>query len=112
MATDTLEEAVTSAGDTTFQVAQADQSVSDIQVPWRVTRTGARDAGMTPAQGQLLVDAQFLELQYRQGKLRGIPKPRPSTARERAELERLSRAFAGGKTVTEIVREDRGSVLP
>ena len=58
-----------------------------------------------------MTDRLFLEQEYREGKLLGLPTTRPPTAEEQATLQRLARLFAGGKSVAEIVREDRGPLL-
>lgn len=51
---------------------------------------------------------EFMEKLYREGKILNLPKPRPLTPEEQAERERLAQVFAGGKSGSEMVMEDRG----
>jgi hypothetical protein len=55
-----------------------------------------------------LTEDEFLEQQYREGKILNIPTRRPLTSEEQAERERLAQLFAGGKPAAEMVIEDRG----
>lgn len=55
-----------------------------------------------------LTDQEFMEKQYREGKIANIPTQRPLTPEELAERERLAQVFAGGKPASEMVIEDRG----
>lgn len=51
---------------------------------------------------------EFMEQQYREGKVLNIPTRRRLTLEEQAELERLGRLFADDKPLSDIVIEDRG----
>ena len=51
----------------------------------------------------------FMEQLYREGKLLNLPKPQPLSPEEQAERERLAQLFAGGKFMSEIINEGRGS---
>lgn len=55
-----------------------------------------------------LTGREFMEQQYREGKVLNIPTRRSLTQEERAERERLGQLFAGGKPLSEMVIEDRG----
>jgi len=55
-----------------------------------------------------LTGQEFMEKLYREGKILNLPKPRPLTPEEQAERERLAQVFAGGKSGSEMVIEDRG----
>lgn len=55
-----------------------------------------------------LTGREFMEQQYREGKLLNLPTQQPLTPEEEAELERLARVFAGGKPMSEMIIEDRG----
>jgi len=55
-----------------------------------------------------MTEDEFMEKQYREGKLLNLPKPRPLTAQEQAERERIGQVFAGGKPMSEMIIEDRG----
>ncbi|HVB23023.1 MAG TPA: hypothetical protein VNG51_13860 [Ktedonobacteraceae bacterium] len=55
-----------------------------------------------------LTSQEFMEKQYREGKLLNLPSRKPITAEEKAERERLARVFGEGKPMSEIVIEDRG----
>lgn len=55
-----------------------------------------------------LTGREFMEQQYREGKLLNLPKPQPLSPEEQAERERLAQLFAGGKPMSEIVIEGRG----
>ena len=55
-----------------------------------------------------LTEQEFMELQYREGKLANLPHPEPLTQEEQAERERLGRLFASDKPMSELVIEDRG----
>ena len=52
--------------------------------------------------------SEFEEKLYREGKILNIATRRPWTPEELAERERLAQLFAGGKTASEMVIEDRG----
>jgi len=49
-----------------------------------------------------------MEQQYLEGELLNLPTRQPWSQEERAERERLAQAFAGGKSASEMVIEDRG----
>lgn len=51
---------------------------------------------------------ELAELQYREGKLLNLSTHEPLTEDDQAERERLGRLFAGGKSMSDIVIEDRG----
>ncbi len=51
---------------------------------------------------------ELAEKLYREGKLANLATPHPLTQEEQTERERLSRLFAGGKSASEMVIEDRG----
>ncbi len=55
-----------------------------------------------------LTAQEFMEQQYREGKVLNIPTRRRLTQDEQAERERLAKLFAGGKSISEMVIEDRG----
>ena len=55
-----------------------------------------------------LTSHEFMEQQYREGKLLNIPLRRPWTPQERALREQLGRELSKGKPLSEIVIEDRG----
>jgi hypothetical protein len=55
-----------------------------------------------------LTEQEFMEQQYREGKLLNLPVPQPLTEEEQAERERLAQVFAGGKPMSEMIIEDRG----
>jgi len=55
-----------------------------------------------------LTAQEFMEKQYREGKLLNLPKRKPITAEEKAERERLARVFSEGQPISEIIIEDRG----
>ena len=57
---------------------------------------------------QPMTGHEFMEQQYREGKVLNIPTRRSLTQEERAERERLGQVFAGGKPLSEMVIEDRG----
>ncbi len=46
---------------------------------------------------------------YREGKLLNLPNPQPLSPEEQAERERLAQLLAGGKSMSEIISEGRGS---
>lgn len=50
----------------------------------------------------------FLERQYRDGKVLNLPITQQLTAAEEAERERLAQIFTQGKPASEMVIEDRG----
>lgn len=54
-----------------------------------------------------LTEDEFLEQQYREGKILNIPTRRPLTPEERTRRERLAQLFAGGKSASEMVIEDQ-----
>lgn len=51
---------------------------------------------------------EFMEQQYREGKMLNVPRRRPWTPQERALREQLGRQLAKGKPLSEIAIEDRG----
>jgi|GraSoi2013_100cm_1033763.scaffolds.fasta_scaffold134061_2 hypothetical protein len=55
-----------------------------------------------------LTAREFMEQQYLEGELLNLPTRQPWSQEERAERERLAQAFAGGKSASEMVIEDRG----
>jgi len=55
-----------------------------------------------------LTGREFMEKQYREGKLQNIPLRRPWTPQERALREQLGRELSKGKPLSEIIIEDRG----
>lgn len=55
-----------------------------------------------------LTGREFMELQYREGKLLNLPTRRRLTQAEKAERKRLAKVFAGGKSASDMVIEDRG----
>ncbi len=55
-----------------------------------------------------LTGREFEEQLYREGLIENIPTRRPLTPEEQAERERLGQVFAGGKSMSEMVIEDRG----
>ncbi len=55
-----------------------------------------------------LTEDEFLEKQYREGKILNIPTRRRLTPEEQARREYLAQLFAGGKPASEMVIEDRG----
>ncbi len=58
---------------------------------------------------RLLTGREFLEQLYREGKLLNLPNPQPLSPEEQAERERLAQVLAGGKSMSEIISEGRGS---
>ena len=52
---------------------------------------------------------ELAEKQYREGKLLSLATRRLLTPEEQAERERLAQLFAGGKSASEMVIEDRDS---
>ncbi len=58
--------------------------------------------------GPSLTDREFMEQQYREGKTLNIPLRRPWTPQERVLREQLAQEFSGGKSLSEMVIEDRG----
>lgn len=61
----------------------------------------------TRLQRQLTED-EFIEKQYREGKILNIPTRRRLTKEEKAERERLGQIYSHGKPMSEMVIEDRG----
>src|SRR5437588_7074280 len=55
-----------------------------------------------------LTEDEFIEKQYREGKILNIPTRRLVSPEEQAEREHLAQLFAGGKPASEMVIEDRG----
>ena len=55
-----------------------------------------------------LTEQEFMEQLYREGVILNIPTWEPLTEEEEAERARLARVFAGGKSLSEIMIEDRG----
>ena len=55
-----------------------------------------------------LTEREFIEQQYREGKILHIPTLRPLTQEEQIEREQLAQLFSGGKSASEMVIEDRG----
>lgn len=51
---------------------------------------------------------ELAEKLYREGQLASLATQHPLTQEEQKERERLSRLFAGGKSASEMVIEDRG----
>ena len=51
---------------------------------------------------------ELAEKQYREGKLLSLATRRLLTPEEQAERERLAQLFAGGKSASDMVIEDRG----
>ena len=51
---------------------------------------------------------EIAEKQYREGKISHIPTRQPLTQTEREARERRARRYAGGKSASEMVIEDRG----
>ncbi len=56
-----------------------------------------------------LTSHEFMEQLYREGKLLNLPNPQPLSPEEQAERERLAQLLAGGKSMSEIISEGRGS---
>ncbi len=56
-----------------------------------------------------LTGRSFTEQLYREGKLLNLPEPHPLSPEEQAERGRLAQVFAGGKSMSEIISEGRGS---
>lgn len=73
----------------------------------RSTSTLPADIALTQEQHPL-TGREFMEQQYREGKLLNLPKPQPLSSEEQTERERLAQLFAGGKPMSEIVIEGRG----
>jgi hypothetical protein len=55
-----------------------------------------------------MTEREFEEKLYREGLIEHIPTRRLLTPEEQAERERLAQLFAGGKSASEMVIEDRG----
>ena len=55
-----------------------------------------------------LTEHEFMEQQYREGKMLNVPLRRPWTPQERALREQLGRELSKGRPLSEIVIEDRG----
>ena len=55
-----------------------------------------------------LTGREFMEQQYREGKLLNLPTRRRFTQEEQAERQRLAKRFSGGKNASDMVIEDRG----
>jgi hypothetical protein len=55
-----------------------------------------------------LTGQKLMEQQYREGKLLNIPLRRPLTLQEQVLREQLAQTFSGGKSLSEMVIEDRG----
>jgi hypothetical protein len=55
-----------------------------------------------------MTSREFLEKQYREGKVANLPSRQALSAEEQAERERLARKLAGGKPASEMAIEDRG----
>lgn len=51
---------------------------------------------------------ELTERQYREGKISHIPARQPLTQAERETREQRAQRFAGGKSASEMVNEDRG----
>jgi hypothetical protein len=58
---------------------------------------------------RLLTGREFMKQLYREGKLLNLPNPQPLSPEEQAERERLAQLLAGGKSMSEIISEGRGS---
>lgn len=54
-----------------------------------------------------LTEQEFLEKQYREGKILHIPTRQPLTQEEQARREQLAQLFSGGKPGSEMVIKDR-----
>src|SRR5690348_6229150 len=55
-----------------------------------------------------LTEQEFLEKQYREGKILYIPTRQPLTQEEQIRREQLAQLFSGGKPGSEMIIEDRG----
>lgn len=75
--------------------------------PSTVQETSTSISGTWPVVDSL-TERDFMEQLYHEGKLLHLPKPRPLSAEEQAERERLAQLFGGGKSMSEIVNEGRG----
>src|SRR5258708_5085797 len=60
------------------------------------------------SQTRPLKGRELMEKLYREGVIENIPTREPLTEEEKAERARLAQLFAGGKSASEIVIEDRG----
>lgn len=61
-----------------------------------------------PQEKRPLTDDELAERLYRDGKILNLPERKPLTPEERARREQLARIFAGGKSASDMVIEDRG----
>ena len=55
-----------------------------------------------------LTAREVAERQYHEGKISHVPSRQPLTPEEREARERRARRYAGGKTASDMVIEDRG----
>lgn len=62
----------------------------------------------SPPAKPTLTGREFMEQLYREGKLLNLPHPQPLSPEEQAEREHLAHLFAGGKSMADIINEDRG----
>ena len=53
-----------------------------------------------------LTEQEFEEKLYREGLIENVPGRQPITPEEQAERERLGRLFAGGKPMSEMIKEE------
>lgn len=60
------------------------------------------------AEKRSMTGRELAEKLYREGKLASLATQQPLTQEEQKECERLAHLFAGGKSASEMVIEDRG----
>lgn len=56
-----------------------------------------------------LTGREFMEQLYHEGKLLNLPRPQLLSPEEQAEREQLAHRLSGGKSMSEIISEGRGS---
>jgi hypothetical protein len=67
-----------------------------------------RESGTITEQSCPLTEQELMEQLYREGVILNIPTWEPLTEEAEAERARLAQVFAGGKSLSQIVIEDRG----
>jgi len=94
--------------DQDYQALVAEAAKSGKQPEMLLYEIMSRSLQTLSRQKQPLTGHEFMEQQYREGKILNIPTRRRLSQQEQAERQRLGQVFAGGKPLSEMVIEDRG----
>jgi hypothetical protein len=86
----------------------ADEAAKRGEPPETLLRDLIRHLPSAATEKRLMTGRELAEKLYREGKLASLATHHPLTKEEQKERERLSRLFAGGKSASEMVIEDRG----